>query len=403
MRPGNVTKNKTVEVNGQRMLDEFITLASFDSESFHEKDISEYLYKKLIDLGLEVKMDNVGHLIRENEKATGNIYGYLKSNVDSSGGNSAENGDGNDWSESVLFSSHMDTVSPGVGKKVVVHENGRVTSDGTTVLGSDDITGLVAILEMLTVIKENNIPHPDIEVAFFVAEEVYGMGSAHFDYSQVKAKKAYTLDLDGPIGKIANCAPSILQFEATIKGISSHAGFEPEKGISAIVVASEAISKLKLGRIDENTTANVGRISGGTGKNIIPGEVSFEGEVRSLNNDKAHAIVEQIKQEFEQAAAKYGATLSFTSEEMVRAYETDKNSEVIRRYAKVLNELGYGEPEIVTTFGGSDNNNFCKYGIEGIVITNAMNNVHTVNEYFDLDELEKNSRIILGLAIERSL
>ncbi len=358
-------------VNRNRMIDAFRTLTAFDSESFHEKEIADHLEAKLRELGTEVKRDN-----------DGNIYAFLK---------------GNAGGEPILFSAHMDTVSPGVGKKAVFHDSGKVTSDGRTVLGADDVTGIVAILEMLEVIKEKRLSHPDIEAVFFVAEEVYGLGSANFDYSQIKARKAYVLDLDGPVGRIANRAPSIVQFEIRIEGKSAHAGFEPEKGISALQIAARGIDGLKLGRIDEKTTANIGVISGGTGKNIIPGEVKLEGEVRSLDDEAALAYIEKIKERFETVSGEFGGKCFFTSKRMIKAFHTESDSEVIRKYADALHALGYGEPVIVTTFGGSDNNNLALHGIEGIVISNAMNLVHTVNEYFYVDELVKSAEIVLRL------
>ncbi len=371
-------------VDEKRLLAEFITLAGFDSESFHEKDIAKYLLAKLTKLGLETSMDRAGEIQTGDGEAAGNIYGFLKGNIQG---------------EPILFSAHMDTVSPGIGKKVIVNEDGRITSDGTTVLGSDDITAIATILEMLTVIMEKNLPHPDIEVVFFIAEELYCKGSKVFDYSKIKSKYAYTLDIDGKVGRVANQAPSIIQYEVTIEGKSAHAGFEPEKGISAIVAASNIISKLNLGRINSNTTANVGTITGGTGVNIVPELVTIKGEVRSFDKDEAFATVEALRRRFEEGAIENGVRVTFVSEEMVRAYKVAGDSFVIKKYAKALEKLGYGEPDIISSFGGSDNNNFCLHGIEGVVLSNAMNNVHTVDEYFYLDELVKSSEIVLELAV----
>jgi len=361
-------------VNRQRLLDNFKTLAAFDSESFQEKEIADYLYGKLKELGLEVTMDDAG-----------NLYGIRK---------------GNATGEPVLFSAHMDTVAPGIGKTVIVHRDGKITSDGKTVLGADDLTGVVAILEMLEVIREQNLSHPDIEVIFFVAEEAYGIGSSHFDFSIVKSKVAYVLDLDGPIGRIANAAPSIIQFHIRIEGKNAHAGFEPEKGISAIVAAAKAIDTLTLGRIDESTTANIGIISGGTGKNIVPDSVLLEGEVRSLDHRKALSVIQSIEETFAKAASEIGAKSHFESIERLRAYRVNPESKTIKRYAGALESVTGLEPEIITTFGGSDNNNFCRNGIEGIVISNAMHKVHTTEEYFYLEELEKSSEIVLKLGCD---
>ncbi|MCR5330781.1 MAG: M20/M25/M40 family metallo-hydrolase [Lachnospiraceae bacterium] len=376
-------------IDNLRLIDEFRTLASFDSESFNENEIAGYLYRKLVDLGLSVKTDDAGSRLRKNAgydegPAFGNIYGLLEGNTDG---------------EPVLFCAHMDTVSPGKGKKPVFHPDGRVTSDGKTVLGADDATGIAAILEALKVIREYNLAHTDIEVVFFVAEEPYCRGSSIFDYSWIRSKQAYVFDLDGKVGTIANRAPSIISFGARIEGKSAHAGFEPEKGISSIMAAALAISNIKSGRIDHETTANIGLISGGTGRNTVPESTCVEGEVRSLDAEKAHSVIETIRSEFLSAAQLYGAKVIFEAEEMISAYHVDETSPVIKRYEAVMKELGYGPATIVTTFGGSDNNSLNRHGIEGIVVSNAMNNVHTTGEFFYTEELIKSAGIALKLML----
>jgi tripeptide aminopeptidase len=368
-------------INRQRMTEGFKILAAFDSESFHEKDIAEYLFGKLTELGLKVHRDDPG-AFTDSADAVGNIYAFLKGNTDG---------------ESILFAAHMDTVAPGKGKRPVICDDGRVTGDGTTVLGADDITGIVSILELLTVIKEDELPHPDIEVVFFAAEEPYCRGSAAFDFSLIKSKQAYILDLEGPVGRAANRAPSIVQFTAEVRGRSAHAGFEPEKGISAIVAASRAIAALKLGRVDGQTTANIGLFNGGTGKNIVPGNALVSGEVRSLSHERALEVVKEIGECFSREAAVEGAEVVFKTEEMIRAYHVPENAEAVQRYKRAVISLGFGEPELVTTFGGSDNNSFNLHDIPGIVISNAMNRVHTTEEYFYLDELVKSAEILLAL------
>lgn len=367
-------------INEKRMIDEFIKLASFDSLSYEEYDISIYLLNKLKNLGLEVEIDDANKKLNNNSKSTGNIYGYLKGNIDGS----------------ILFSSHMDTVSPGIGKKVIV--DGRIVkSDGKTVLGSDDLTGIVTILEMLTLIKEYNLPHKDIEVIFFVAEEAYCKGSSVFDFSKVKSKYGYVLDLSGKVGLIANKAPSIVSFAINVIGKAAHAGFEPEKGVSAILVAANAISNLTLGRLDDETTLNIGIINGGNGKNIIPDFVNIKGEIRSFSHERALSALDNVRKIFEYEAKVIDARIEFDYTVDIEAYEVSEDSYVIKEYKRVIAKLGYDYFEIESTFGGSDNNNLNKNGIEGIVITNAMNNIHTTNEYFDIDELIKSTNIVLKL------
>ena len=374
-----------MSINKDRILNEFNKLISFDSPSFYEDEIAKYLYNKLIDLGLEVYMDKAIEKLTGRTTDIGNIYGYLKGNIDK---------------EPILFSAHMDTVEPSKNKKAIITGN-VVRANGSSVLGSDDVTGIVEILEMLEQIKENNLDHPDIEVIFFVAEEPFCKGSSVFDFSRVKSKKAYVFDLHGKVGIIAVSAPSIFTFNVSIHGKSAHAGFEIEKGISSIKIASNAISKINIGRIDKETTINIGTINGGVLKNIVPETTTIVGEVRSSNHSKGLALLNDVKKVFQDEANKLGGTIDFNYEENVFAYRIDKDEEVVKDYLKVIDKLGYGNVELVDTFGGSDNNNLNKHGIKGIVVANSMNDIHTTHEYFEIDELYKAANICLALATQK--
>ncbi len=372
-------------VNKERILDEYRTLVSFDSESFHEKMIAAYLFDRLTELGLEVSIDGAGRLLSAGEDAAGNIYGFLK---------------GNAKGEPVILSAHMDTVAPGRGKKLVRHDDGKMTSDGTTVLGADDVSGICVILETLSVIKANCLPHPDIEVVFFAAEEPYCRGSSVFDHSVLKAKHAYVFDLDGEIGTVAISAPTILQFRAEFKGVSAHAGFEPEKGISAIAAAAQAVTKIRTGRLDDHTTANIGLFSGGTGVNVVPGKAVVEGEVRSSIDERAQEVADLIGQTFKEAGKEAGTEVVFSTQKMIKAYSISPDSGVVKRYEKAVKEAGVTGFGTVSTFGGSDANPLNEHGIEAVVVSNAMHNVHTTSEYLYEDELIRCTGIAIKLATE---
>ncbi|MCR4898472.1 MAG: M20/M25/M40 family metallo-hydrolase [Acholeplasmatales bacterium] len=368
-------------INKERIINEFNKLISFDSLSFHEKNIYEYLINKLKSLGLKIIVDDAGKKLSNNNDSGNNIYAILE---------------GNKKGEPILFSSHMDTVSPGINKKAII-DGDIIKSSGDTILGADDVTGIVSILEALNIIIENNLSHPDIEVVFFVAEEPYCKGSSVFDFNIIKSKIAYVLDLQGSVGTAAISAPSIFSFEIDVLGKAAHAGFEIEKGISSILISSEAISKIKFGRLDENTTLNIGTINGGDGKNIVPEKTIIKGELRSNNRIYALDILNNIKNVFDEVSKKYNGISKFNYIEDIMGYKIDKNSYVVKRYQNALDSLGYGKAILVDTFGGSDNNNFNKNGILGIVITNAMNNIHTKNEYFKISELIKSINITLKL------
>lgn len=359
----------------ERLIQEFVELVAIDSPTFQEGEIAKVLREKLEEIGFVVKEDTAGEAHGGN---AGNLYGYLEGALEG---------------EPILFSSHMDTVVPALGKKAIIHEDGRITSAGDTILGADDITGLVAILEAIRSLREEGIPHRSIEIIFPIAEEIYAVGSSAFDYSIVKSKECYVLDLSGPVGRAAYTAPSILSFKAVITGRASHAGFNPEEGIHAIAIASRAISRMRLGRIDEITTANVGTITGGMATNIVPERCVVEGEVRSFDHSQALSVIEEMRIRFLQEANLVGGTLEWSQQVNTIAYETDVNSIVAKRYEDACNKLGIS-CEFVKTLGGSDLNVFALHGIHGLVLSNAMNLVHSTEEYTEIDELVRSTEIV---------
>ena len=218
------------------LLEEFAGFTEIDSVSFGERRMADLLKEKLRALGFETEEDDAGSHYDGN---AGNVYGFLKGSLSG---------------EPVLFSAHMDTVEPGIGKKAVFQEDGRITSDGTTVLGADDAAGLTEILGGIRRVLSSGKPHRDIEVLFPIAEEVYTKGTRVFDFSKIRSKEAYVLDLSGPVGSAAVQAPSLISFVLTIHGEAAHAGFEPEKGIHAVTAAALAIARLPQGHLEEDTT-----------------------------------------------------------------------------------------------------------------------------------------------------
>ncbi|MCH5208327.1 MAG: M20/M25/M40 family metallo-hydrolase [Oscillospiraceae bacterium] len=370
-------------ISADRIRAEFERLASFDSESYEEYDIKEYLKNRLVELGLEVCEDTAFKTFQvQSDRSAGNLYGSLKGNI---------------TGEPVLFSAHMDTVSPGKNKKLVWHDDGRVTSDKTTVLGADDISGLVSILEALQVIKEENLSHTDLEVVFSVAEEPFCKGIAAFDFDRVRSKIAYVLDLTGKVGTAAVRAPTILSMDIWLCGKAAHSGFSPEEGINALTIAANALSKLKTGRVDTDTTVNFGLINGGTGKNIVPDSVHIQGEIRSLIHEKALAQAEVIERTFREEARLIGGEVKFSTEENLLAYDISEDEPVRKRFEKAVSELFGEKAGFVATFGGSDGNYFNKNGIKAIVAANAMENVHTVFESTSISELVRSAELTLKL------
>lgn len=375
-------------VNKGRIITEFFRLTAFDAPSYHEKNIAEYVKKKLLDLGLTVEEDHAKEkLLAEDpsrEHTSNNIYAYLKGN-----------------GKPILFSSHLDTVNPGFGKKAVLQDDGRITSEGDTVLGADDVSGLVSILEALTVIKEKNLPHPDLEILFTVAEEPYCSGSRFVEYEKLKAKEGYVLDLTGAVGTAATAAPSILSLKIGVKGRAAHAGFAPEKGINALSVAADALANIRTGRVYENLTVNFGTITGGSGRNIVPEEVWIEGEIRCLEHEKALCEADLIREIFEKAAKKYGGVIDFSLTEHIRSYGISERKNVVKRFRKAAATVTTLEkPELITTYGGSDANRLNEHNIETIVLACAMENSHGTDEYTTVPELTRSAELVLRLMTE---
>ena len=374
-----------VSVNKDRILEEFFKLTSFDAPSYQEEEIANYLKEKLESLGLSVEEDDAKRKLLEEDasrtKTASNLYAYLKGTGDP-----------------ILFSSHMDTVNPGTGKKAILHDDGRITSAGNTVLGADDVSGLVSIIEALTVIKEKKLPHPDLEILFTVAEEPYCSGSRFLDYKKIKAREGYVLDLTGPVGTAATAAPSILSLKIGVKGRAAHAGFNPEKGINALSIAADALANVRTGRVYENLTVNFGTISGGSGRNIVPEEIWIEGEIRCLEHERALCEADLIREIFEKAAKKYGGTIEFGLTEHIRSYGISKRKNVVKRFLAAAKEVTTLEhPETITTYGGSDANRLNEGGVDTIVVANAMENSHGTDEYTTVAELTRSAELTLRL------
>ncbi len=369
-----------ITIDRKRLVDEFLELTAIDSLSLGEREIADRLITKLKNIGFEVFEDDAGKHYGGN---AGNIYAFL-------------NGSKN--TPPVLFSAHMDTVSPGIGKKAIVHEDGKITSNGTTVLGSDDAAGLVEILEGIRSIRESGVEHGDIEILFPIAEEVYIKGTDKFDFKKIRSKQAYVLDISGDVGAAAVKAPSLISFKITVTGRSAHAGFSNESGINAIAIAGKALSCIKQGRIDDDTTLNIGTITGGEATNIVPGSCVCCGEVRSFDHQKALEQIKKLESSFRETAEKTGAAVDITTCVNLVAYEVEKDEPVIQRFLKSCKQIGI-DGKLVSTFGGSDNHNFVLNGIKGIVISCGMYNIHSTSEYTKVDELEKGAELVASLII----
>lgn len=364
-------------MNKERLINEFIEMVQITSLSLKEKSFADYLSNKLRNMGIEVYIDNAGEKCSGN---TGNVIAKIK---------------GNTAAPAVLIGAHMDTVVPGEGIKPQIRD-GCIYSDGTTILGSDDKAGIAAILEAIRYIKENNLSHGDIELVFFIAEEGGMFGSKHLDYSKIDSKIAFILDSSGPVGDVIVQGPAQMRIEATFKGKAAHAGVAPEQGISAIQVAARAIDKMKLLRIDHETTANVGIIQGGTATNIVCDSVYTRFEARSLNNNKLKAQSEHMIECINCAASEFGAACDVKATLNYPAFTIDNDSEIVKLVTRAIDSIGQ-KVELKSTGGGSDTNILNGNGITAVTLAIGMNNVHTTSENIAIDSIVKSAELVAAI------
>jgi tripeptide aminopeptidase len=364
-------------VNRNRMVEEFIELVKIDSLTMKERQMADILKLKLQSMGLEVHEDDAGSKIGGN---AGNIICAIKGRKDVPG---------------ILLMAHMDTVTPGLSKKPVI-EGDMIKTDGTTILGGDDVAGIECIMEALRVLMEDGIEHGDINIVFTVAEEGGLFGAKHLDYSKINAKYGFILDGDGEIGNVAIKAPSQNKIDVIVRGKAAHAGLEPEKGISAVQVAAESISQMRLGRIDEETTANIGIISGGLATNIICDKIDIQAEARSRNEDKLREQTGHMKKCFMEAADKFGGSMEFLSELAYPAFNVKETDSIITILRKASEVAGI-ELKLVATGGGSDTNIVNGKDIQAVDVSVGMDKVHSVEEQININDLVKAAEFMLQI------
>lgn len=367
-------------IQKDRLIQEFMELVQVDSETKNEGEISKVLKRKFTELGLSITEDDAGSKIGH---GANNLFAMLAA-------------EGTEGAPTLLFTSHMDTVAPGNGIKPQLDDDGYIRSDGTTILGADDKAGLAAMFEAIRVLKENNIPHGNVQFVITVGEESGLLGSRHMDASKLKADFGYALDSNGSIGDIAVAAPTQARITIKLYGKSAHAGVNPEDGISAIQVASKAISRMKLGRIDFETTANIGKFEGGGATNVVCDFVKLDAEARSLVQDKLDAQVEAMKKAVESAAEEFGARSEFDSVVIYPAYKYTDGDPVVELAKKAIVNIGE-TPKTFHSGGGSDANVFNGLGVPTVNLAVGYEHIHTTKEQIKTDDLVKTARLVVEI------
>ena len=371
-------------INTNRLAATFKHLVEIDSISKEEAGVSNAIIKAMEPFDARIFIDNAGEKTGGN---TGNLIIKIK---------------GEKQVPPLLISAHMDTVEPGRGIKAVL-KNGLFTSKGKTVLGADDKSAIAIIIETINVLKENNLPHGPLELLFTVCEEIGLSGAKHLDYDLITARFGYVLD-STEIGGIATRAPAANRLKFVIHGKDAHAGAFPERGINAICLASRAIEGLKTGRIDHETTCNIGMINGGVATNIVPGKVTVQGETRSHNQEKLDGVTNHIVDAFKSVVENEKKLSADTLLPKIDiTVENDfpfTNIPDDHIVVKLVMQAGRNLGKKITarkTGGGSDANIFYKNGIITGVLGTGMRDVHTLRESIRVDDMTDAAMLLIEI------
>jgi len=360
-------KRTMAEVNVNEMLSTFCELVKVPSESPDDQKFIEYLDGIFKKLGGKTAKDSYGNLITKfdakNSKST----------------------------TPIAFAAHADTVKPGIDIEPVIAD-GKIRPKGKTILAADDKAGITEIITMIRTAEK----HPPIEIIITRGEEIGSFGALNLDYSMIKAKTAYVMDMDEPEGVIVG-GPTYITLDVDYKGKASHAGMAPEKGISAIYAAAKAVSRLRLGRLDAETTANVGVFQGGEVRNGIPENTKILVECRSLKHEKALALAKEMEDIFKKASDEVGTQVVISQKIPLQAYFLPNDLPVINTAMAALKKHGV-DAKTMIIMGGTDATHFNAHGISTAVLGIGARNAHTCEEYAIVDEMVTMSKVIKTIA-----
>ena len=360
-------------IQRDRIVQTFLELVAIDSPSGDEEAIAAELERRFQALALEASQD-----------AHGNVIGR-------------RDGVG----ETILLSAHMDTVEPGRGIKPVFDGEDIIRSDGTTILGADNKAGCAVILEVIQSAIEDGAAVRPIEVAISRGEEIGLVGAANMDYSRISAKLAIVIDSGGPPSSIQGASPYSFGYSVEVHGRSAHAGLEPEKGIPAISIAAEAVLGLPQGRIDFETTSNIGLIQGGTVRNAVPDYCRIDGEMRSMEFEKVDSLVSQAKAHLADVRRRHPEARVEEAFSMgYPGYKLEPDDPAAKLLFGVLRDLGM-TPDPHPVGGGTDGNVFRGKGIASVVIGRGGYNQHTKEEYLVIPEMLECARVVEAVVRSR--
>ena len=352
------------------VVDLFLELAAIASPPGEERAVANVVTRYLRDLGLD-----------SDEDAFGNVYAHLEPTAEGT---------------PLFFCAHLDTVPPDGRLEPLLGEDGVIRNAGGTILGADNKSAVVAMLEGARSVLAEGRPHAGIELLFTMQEEIGLLGAAAFDHTRFHAQLGYVYDQAAPIGEIILGAPWAQGIEVTFHGRASHSGMFPEEGRSAIQAAAKAIADLRLGRVDDETTANVGVISGGTAGNIVPEWCTFLAEARCHDERKLNDIVQEMLDAFTFAATATECEVSTVLKKTYRGYRFTKSDDVVRLAADALERCG-ATVSYALSGGAADANSFNERGLRCVNLANGMTDIHTPNERISVADLEAMVEVTLAL------
>lgn len=356
-------------IKRDRILESFLTLVRTDTKTLDEAKMADVLQSMMEGIGFTCERDGAGEA---HGGTTGNLICRLAGSVKG---------------RPLLLCAHMDRVSPGLGVKPVVRD-GYVYSDGSTILGADDAGGLIGIVEGLRHALEAGIERPDIEVLFTIGEEGGMFGARYVELDKLTAQECYVLDSSAPVGSLIVQAPAAASVEVTVVGKAAHGGVAPEKGINALQVAAHALTQLRQGRIDEETTCNLGVAGGGEATNVVMERFTMKGDTRSISMAKLDAQIAHIESVFSQTAAEWGARVELNIEKKYGAVNLTEADSIVQRSQAAFRAAGI-EPVLKATGGGSDANMFNMRGLLALNHGCGYSNAHALEEKQSIEDLER--------------
>ena len=356
----------------------FTELAAIPSPPGAERAVADVVISYLRDCALAVDEDGAGEVV---DATAGNLYSRLDPRAEGT---------------PLFFCAHLDTVPPEGPIDPVVGEDGVVRNAAGTILGADNKASVAAMLEATRRVLSENRPHAGIELVFTPKEEVGLLGAFAFDHTRLDARQGYVYDQAAPIGSVILGAPYSQALEVRFTGRASHSGMHPEEGRNAIAAAARAIADFRLGRVDEDSTANVGMISGGTAPNIVAEHCTFVAEARSHDERKLQDLVQEMIDACSFAAQMSDCRVDVGTRKSYNGYRFKEDDAVVRRAADALARMGY-ETRYELSGGAADANVFNERGLQCVNLANGMTDIHTPDEHISVADLEGMVDVTLAL------